>query len=152
MKVHADDLGYHRTWQDFKVEDYEGYTPNMNHLHSHSYYEISLILRGNVTVLLGDMADTVTADGSEGRLLLIAPSTPHFIIPEQGVLYARRNLLRFFRKRRHFFKIFCLPRSQTGFQKFKDCIRISRPRDDPETSAGRIALGMVIHCHIAGDL
>ena len=93
MEQLRDDLNYQKSWTDVSVEDYEGFSPNMNRHHTHSYYEISLILRGNVTVLLGDMADTVTADGSEGRLLLIAPSTPHFIIPEQGVLYARRNLL-----------------------------------------------------------
>ena len=93
MSVDLERYGFGQAWSDYNVDHYKGYHPNMTDYHMHEYYEISLILRGNVTVLLGDMADTVTADGSEGRLLLIAPSTPHFIIPEQGMLYVRRNLL-----------------------------------------------------------
>ncbi|MBR4872412.1 MAG: helix-turn-helix transcriptional regulator [Clostridia bacterium] len=93
MKVRAEDLGYHRTWQDFKVEDYEGYTPNMNHLHSHSYYEISMILRGNVTVLMGDSTESISSEGRDCRILLLRPHTPHLIVPHPDTLYKRRNIL-----------------------------------------------------------
>ena len=93
MKVRAEDLGYHRTWQDFKVEDYEGYTPNMSHLHSHSYYEISMILRGNVTVLMGDSTESLSSEGRDCRILLLRPHTPHLIVPHPDTLYKRRNIL-----------------------------------------------------------
>lgn len=93
MKVHAEDLGYHRTWQEFTVEDYEGYSPNMNHLHSHSYFEISMILRGNVTILMGDTTETIACRENHGRILLLRPHTPHLIVPHPDALYRRRNIL-----------------------------------------------------------
>lgn len=93
MKVHPEDLSYRHTWRDFTVEDYEGYSPNMNHLHSHSYYEISMILRGNVTVLMGDSTESITGEGRDCRILLLRPHTPHLIVPHPDTLYTRRNIL-----------------------------------------------------------
>lgn len=93
MRPQFDDLNYKKTWTDFSVEDYEGYMPNMSRYHTHSYYEISLIVRGNVTVILGNTADSVESQGTDCRILLIRPHTPHFITPEPDTLYTRRNVL-----------------------------------------------------------
>ena len=93
MKARAEDLEYHRTWQQFTVEDYEGYQPNMKHLHSHSYYEISMILQGHVTVLMGNNAESITGEGRDCRILLLRPHTPHLVVPHPDALYQRRNIL-----------------------------------------------------------
>lgn len=93
MEPLLDNLTYQKTWTDFSIEDYEGYAPNMSRYHTHSYYEISLIVRGNVTVILGNTADSVKSQGTDCRILLIRPHTPHFITPEPDALYTRRNVL-----------------------------------------------------------
>ena len=93
MRPLLDNLNYKKNWTDFAVEDYEGYSPNMSRYHTHSYYEISLIVRGNVTVILGNTADNVKSQGTECRILLIRPHTPHFITPEPDALYTRHNIL-----------------------------------------------------------
>ena len=93
MRPLLDDLNYKKRWNDFSVEDYEGYSPNMSRYHTHSYFEISLIVQGNVTVILGNTADSVKSSGTDCRILLIRPHTPHFITPEPDALYTRRNIL-----------------------------------------------------------
>jgi AraC-like DNA-binding protein len=55
----------------------------------HEYYEISLILSGEVTVLLPD----ASYRGYESLLLLAGPMTPHLVTCEPGLLYERINLL-----------------------------------------------------------
>lgn len=89
MSALLDNLEYGRSWHDFAVDYYEGYTPNMSDYHMHSYYEVSLILAGEVTVLFADRSQS----GSGSRLVLTAPYTAHYIIPERGVFYSRKNLL-----------------------------------------------------------
>ncbi len=93
MNTPLDDLNYKKTWKDIVVEDYESYRPNMSRYHTHSYYEISMIVRGNVTVILGSTADRITSRGTDCRILLIRPLTPHIITPEPDALYTRRNIL-----------------------------------------------------------
>lgn len=93
MRPLLDDLNYKKSWTDFSVDDYEGYAPNMSRYHTHSYYEISLIVRGNVTVILGNTSDSVKSSGTDCRILLIRPHTPHFITPKPDALYTRHNIL-----------------------------------------------------------
>lgn len=93
MRPLLDDLNYKKKWTDFSIEDYEGYSPNMSRYHTHNYYEISLIVRGNVTVILGNTADSVKSQGTDCRILFIRPHTPHFITPESDTLYTRHNIL-----------------------------------------------------------
>lgn len=89
MATKLDNLLYRRTWHNFHVEYYEGYRPNMTDFHMHEYYEISLILSGKIKVLLFDRAQY----GTECRLVLTRPNTPHFITCEHDVLYRRLNVL-----------------------------------------------------------
>ncbi len=84
-----ENLGFGTQWTDFSVDRYEGYRPQMNDYHTHDYYEISLILSGDVTLLLPDTVH----HGTEQRLLLTPPATPHLVICEPSRLYKRINLL-----------------------------------------------------------
>lgn len=89
METLAENYGYGKEWRLFHTDVYEGYRPNMAHFHWHDYYEISLILSGDVRILLPGE----THEGKEARLLLSAPGTPHFVSCSGGVLYRRINLL-----------------------------------------------------------
>ena len=80
--------GYFRTWKNCKVTVAEGYQSVMVDFHTHDFYEISLILSGNVRSLLKDRA----VDGAESRLLLTAPHTPHLVYLTAPGLYSRINL------------------------------------------------------------
>lgn len=71
------------------TDSYRGHRPRMTDYHMHDYYEISLILEGNVKVLLPGLAES----GTERKVVLMRPRTPHFIVNDPSVLYARRNVL-----------------------------------------------------------
>lgn len=88
MSVKLDDYGFGKRWHTLQADSYEGYTPLMTAYHMHSYYEISLILSGDVHVLLSDTAHRSTAP----RLVLMRPLTPHYIYCESNMLYSRRNI------------------------------------------------------------
>ena len=75
-------------WTDCYVSYKESYRTQMVDFHSHDYYEISLILSGNVKSLLLDRSES----GSRSRLVLTAPHMPHFISLESPDLYSRINL------------------------------------------------------------
>ena len=75
-------------WKDCYVSCRESYRTQMVDFHSHDYYEISLILSGNVKSLLLDRSES----GSRSRLVLTAPRMPHFISLESPDLYSRINL------------------------------------------------------------
>lgn len=89
MSVVLDAHGFRDTWQDVTVDKYEGYYPNMTDYHKHEYYEISLILSGNVNVLLKDKAES----SRSAKLVLLPPLSPHYIYCEPDRLYSRRNVL-----------------------------------------------------------
>lgn len=89
MPANLDNLGYGSTWKDFYIDHYEGYHPNMSDYHMHGYYEISLILSGDVKVLLPGSVQ----HGTESRLVLTRPMTSHLIVCEPYLLYRRINLL-----------------------------------------------------------
>jgi AraC-like DNA-binding protein len=57
--------------------------------HMHDYYEVSLILTGNVKVLLSDCVQ----EGTDAKIVLAAPKTPHFISGDSSIIYSRINLL-----------------------------------------------------------
>lgn len=80
--------GYSRTWSDCKVTFAEGYQSVMVDFHTHDFYEISLILTGNVKSLLRDRS----VEGPESRLVLTAPHTPHLMYLTAPSLYSRINL------------------------------------------------------------
>ena len=89
MSTQLDNLGFGTQWTELSVDRYEGYRPQMNDYHTHDYYEISLILSGDVKVLLPDTVH----HGTESRLLLTPPQTPHLVLCRPSRLYKRINLL-----------------------------------------------------------
>lgn len=89
MPANLDNLGYGSQWTDFCIDHYEGYQPNMSDYHMHGYYEVSLILSGEVKVLLPNSV----VSGTESRLVLTRPMTSHLIVCEPSMLYKRINLL-----------------------------------------------------------
>lgn len=89
MPAELDNLGFGTRWTDFSIDCYEGYLPNMSDYHMHGYYEISLILSGDVKVLLPHSVQ----HGTMSRLVLTRPMTSHLIVCEPHLLYKRINLL-----------------------------------------------------------
>lgn len=88
MSVILENYGFGKRWHTLHTDSYEGYTPLMSAYHMHSYYEISLILSGDVHVLLSDTAN----HSSQPRLVLMRPNTPHYIYCEPNLLYSRCNI------------------------------------------------------------
>ena len=89
MAVELNNLEFGTRWTDFYADYYEGYLPNMSDYHMHEYYEISLILSGDVKVLLPHAVHS----GTVSRLVLTRPMTSHLIVCEPNRLYKRLNLL-----------------------------------------------------------
>ena len=89
MPARLESFGYGTEWHDISTDYYEGYSNSMTDYHMHDYYEISLILSGNVKVLLSDAA----VSGNGAKLVLLRPHTPHFIVCDSDQLYRRHNLL-----------------------------------------------------------
>lgn len=89
MPARLESFGYGVDWHDVSTDYYEGYSNSMTDYHMHDYYEISLILSGNVKVLLSDTSEY----GEGAKLVLLRPHTPHFIVCDSDQLYRRHNLL-----------------------------------------------------------
>ncbi len=89
MSANLDNLEYRKRWHDLHIDYYEGFRSNMADFHMHEYYEISLILEGDVRVLLSDRAQ----EGTESRIVMTRPQTPHFIACSEDTLYRRINVL-----------------------------------------------------------
>lgn len=88
MSITLERHGFGTKWTDIHTDSYESYYPNMTDYHMHDYYEISLILSGNVHVLLSDMGESST----QSKLVLLRPHTPHYIYCEPDMLYSRKNI------------------------------------------------------------
>ena len=71
----------------FGVNYLEGYEGTMPDFHSHPFYEITLVLAGNVSSLLADRA----LSGESLRLVLTPPGAPHFMRLAGPGLYRRIN-------------------------------------------------------------
>lgn len=80
---------YKELWNDIHIDHYEGYSSNMTDYHMHEFYEISIIFSGNVNVLLKDTVE----NGSQPKVVLLRPFTPHYIYCESDVLYNRINIV-----------------------------------------------------------
>ena len=89
MPASLENFGFGKIWTELSIDRYEGYLPRMSDYHAHEYYEISLILSGDMKILL---PDTVYR-GEDNCLLLTGPMTPHLVISSPTKLYKRINLL-----------------------------------------------------------
>lgn len=83
------DFGYGEVWTDAVVYRREGYSTSVKDYHEHAFFEINLILSGNVKVLLANRAEDLQGCG----LILTRPHTPHYIACRSDTLYSRLYLL-----------------------------------------------------------
>ncbi len=83
------DYGFGDVWRDVHVTGREGYHTSVVNYHKHSFYELNLILSGNVRILLEGRSE----QGCENRLVLTRPHTPHYISCRPDMLYRRLYLL-----------------------------------------------------------
>ena len=83
------DQGLGSEWNQLLVAERQGYSTSVADYHRHRFYEINLILSGNVKILLGDTSE----EGRENRLVLTRPGTPHYITCSPDTLYHRLYLL-----------------------------------------------------------
>ena len=80
--------GYGELWQDVLVFSREGYTTSVADYHSHEFYEVNLILSGDVRILLADRS----VETNVSHLVLTGPGVPHFISCQPNTLYRRLYL------------------------------------------------------------
>ena len=83
------DYGFGTVWQDVYVCEREGYATSVTDYHEHDFYEINLILSGNVKILLRGHSEK----GCENRIVLTRPGTPHYISCAPDTLYRRLYLI-----------------------------------------------------------
>ena len=88
MSIKYVSFGIDENSEDIKVDEYKGYIPRMTDYHMHNYYEISIIISGNVNVLLTDSMEHST----KSKIVLLRPHTPHYIYCETDELYYRINI------------------------------------------------------------
>ena len=89
MAVDLYSHGYGDKWTDLLVRRRQGYFTSVSDFHRHDFYEVNLILSGNVKILLSDR----TEQGTHCRIVLTRPGTPHYISCDSDTLYSRLYLL-----------------------------------------------------------
>lgn len=89
MKNILYDQGFGTNWKDYYVYEREAYSTSVADLHEHDFYEINVILSGNVNILL----KTHAVEGKSNFIVLTKPNTPHFVSCKPDTLYSRKYLL-----------------------------------------------------------
>lgn len=85
----AYDYGYGTKWKTCHVDHKKGYSTSVTDFHEHDFYEINLILSGNVKILLKDRYEETT----QQRIVLTSPGVPHYIQCQPDMLYRRAYLV-----------------------------------------------------------
>ena len=88
MKTKIENFTFMKTWSDIYVDEIERRSSVMSDYHAHDYYELSLILSGEVSILTPFAASA----SSKARVLLSPPGVPHYISCVDGTCYRRINL------------------------------------------------------------
>jgi len=83
------DYDFGTAWKTFHIERREAYYTSVTDYHRHDFYEINLILSGNVKILLKDRFE----ESKENRIVLTKPKTPHYITCAPDTLYSRLYLV-----------------------------------------------------------
>lgn len=89
QKIKSYDYNFGTEWDTFHVEYREGYYTSVTDYHKHDFYEINLILSGNIKILLKDRFE----ESKENRMVLTCPGTPHYITCSPDTLYRRLYLV-----------------------------------------------------------
>ncbi len=85
----AFDYGFGTKWKTCHVDHKKGYSTSVTDFHEHDFYEINLILSGNVKILLKDGYE----ESTQQRIVLTSPGVPHYIQCRPDTLYRRAYLL-----------------------------------------------------------
>lgn len=83
------DCGYGTEWCDCCIDVFESRAEGMTDYHYHEYYEVSLILEGDVKILLKDGIH----EHPGPKLVLSSPGTSHMMARSEACIYRRTNLL-----------------------------------------------------------
>ncbi len=84
MKNTLYDHGYHTKWTDVYVETRDRYQTSVTDFHEHDFYEINLILSGNVKILV----ENQSVEGTDYKIVLAKPNTSHFVSCKPDILYS----------------------------------------------------------------
>ncbi len=80
---------YGAKWTDIRVHKKERYKATWIDFHEHPFYEIQLILSGNVKIII----DNKTVDSAENKLVLVKPKVEHFVSSNPDVVYSSLYLV-----------------------------------------------------------
>ena len=83
------DYGFGVEWTDVLVTRRDGYYTSVTDYHEHDFFEINLILSGNVKILMKNHVE----EGTQNRIVLAPPKTPHYISCKPDVMYSRLYLI-----------------------------------------------------------
>jgi len=89
MVSRAYEHGYGTKWQDFRIKYKESYSTSVTDFHEHEFFEVNLILSGNVNILMKDKVE----EGNGSYVVLTSPGTPHYIRCASDTLYKRFYLM-----------------------------------------------------------
>lgn len=87
MSLSTKACGYGKTWQDVHIEERVSERQNKPDYHLHDYYEITLILSGDITVLVSDRLSS----GVFARAVLTPPNTLHYVNQNTVAPFRRFN-------------------------------------------------------------
>ena len=88
MLVIKENYQFRTGWREVYVDEYVRMSTSMTDFHAHDYYELSIILSGDVSIITG----TVSSVGTHTRAVLTRPHIPHLITSVPGVEYRRVNV------------------------------------------------------------
>lgn len=89
MAIKSENFEFLKSWSDIYVDECERQSAVMNDYHAHDYYEISLIMSGDVKVLVPG----ASSESREPRAVISAPGVPHYITFKENSGYRRINVI-----------------------------------------------------------
>ncbi len=81
--------GYGKKWTDVYVHKRDRQQASIIDFHEHNFYEINLILSGNVKVLIANQ----TVESKENKIVLAKPGATHFVSSTPDILYSSYYLV-----------------------------------------------------------
>ena len=78
------DHEYGVLWNDVFVEKRERYKTAITDFHEHDFFEINLIVSGNIKAVVENM----TVEGTQPKIVLTRPKSSHFLTCKSDVLYS----------------------------------------------------------------
>jgi len=88
LETKIENYTFMKTWSDIYMDEVERRSSVMSDYHAHDYYELSLVLSGDVSILTPFAASS----SSKVRALLSPPGVPHYISCVEGTCYRRINI------------------------------------------------------------